>query len=150
MRDSIAHLLRDERGAMAIETVVVAPVLLLMALGTFEVGSMVSRQQELQSAAAEAEGIILAAATGSGTDSAVIESVIETSLGLSSDQVTLEQRFRCNTATELSSSGASCSTDEPIYQYVLLAVTDDYTPVWSRFGVGSPISYNVRRTIQVQ
>ena len=94
MLRGLNSVLRDECGAMAIETVIVAPVLVLMALGAFEVGSVVSRQQELQSAASEAEGIILAASGGTGADSAQIEAVIEDSLGLSETQVTLQQRFR--------------------------------------------------------
>lgn len=143
-------LLRDECGAMAIETVIVAPVIALMALGTFEVGTIVSRQQELQSAASEAEGIILAASSGSGADSAEIEAVIEDSLGLAADRVTLEQRFRCNVASTLVTEASTCDADQPIYQYVKVQVTDTYTPVWTRYGVGSPINYSVDRTVQVQ
>ena len=148
----VFHRLRlNRRGTMAIETAIVTPVLALMALGTFEVGSLVSRQQELQSSASEAEGIILAAAGSSTpTPSTTIKEVIEDSLGLSDDQVSLEQRFRCNAATTLMTDDSTCDTEEPTYQYVLLTVTDTYTPVWTNFGVGSPISYRVQRTIQVQ
>ena len=150
MLRALNNALRDECGAMAIETVIVAPVLVLMALGAFEVGSVVSRQQELQSAASEAEGIILAASGGTGANSAQIEAVIEDSLGLSEAQVTLQQRFRCNSATTMVSAAADCGSVEPIYQYVQLQVTDTYTPVWTRYGVGSPVSYSVSRTVLVQ
>lgn len=145
------HLRLNNRGTMAIETAIIAPLLALMALGTFEVGSLVSRQQELQSSASEAEAIILAAAGSSNsTPSSKIKEVIQASLGLSDDQVSLEQRFRCNAATTLTTDASTCDTDEPIYQYVLLTVTDTYTPVWTSFGVGSPFNYRVERTIQVQ
>lgn len=147
---ALLSVLRDRRGTMAIETAVVAPMLIVMALGTFEVGSMVSRQQELQSAASEAEAIILAAAAGTGTESDDIEAVIEDSLGLDTDQVTLEQRFRCNDATSLSLDATGCDEDEPVFQYVLLEITDQYVPMYSSFGVGSTINYNVERTIQVK
>ena len=56
----IAYLRRDARGSVAIETAIVAPVLVLLALGTFDVSQMVSRQDDLQSAAAEAEAIVQA------------------------------------------------------------------------------------------
>lgn len=135
---------------MAIETAIVAPVLALMAIGTFEAGMMVSRQQELQSSASEAESIILAAAAGTGTDSATIEAVIEDSLGLSDEQVTLEQRFRCNTAETLVTAASECDAKQPIYQYVNLQVSDTYTPVWVSFGMFSPFVYNVERTVQVK
>ena len=98
MRALVTRLRQCGRGAMAVETAIVAPVLALMSIGTFEVGTMVSRQQELQSAASEAESIILAAAAGTGTESTQIELVIEESMGLDPDQVILEQRFRCGSA----------------------------------------------------
>ena len=153
-RGPFLHLLLrlrgDNRGTMAIETVIVAPVLAFMAIGIFEVGTLVSRQQELQSSASEAESIVLAAAASSGTDSATIEAIIEDSLGLRADQVTLEQRFRCNTASSLTTDASTCDSSQQIYQYVRVQVTDTYTPVWARFGVGEGFDYNVLRTVQVQ
>ncbi|MXP42322.1 pilus assembly protein [Altererythrobacter soli] len=143
------QLLRDVCGTMAIETAVVAPVLAVMAIGVFEVGTLVSRQQELQSSASEAEGIILAAAAGAGTDSAKIEQVIEHSLNLDPDQVSLEQRFRCDTAETMTDDSTTCDTERPIYRYVVLHVTDTYAPVWTWFGM-EPHTYDVERTVQVQ
>lgn len=135
---------------MAIETALVAPVLALMSIGTFEVGSMVSRQQELQSAASEAESIILAAAAGPGAESDDIELVIEDSMSLGADQVTLSQRFRCNSTAELIEDGTDCDPTKPIYRYVRLRLTDTYTPVWANFGVGSEFDYEIVRTIMVR
>lgn len=150
LRALSVRLLRCRRGAMAIETALVAPVLAMMSIGTFEVGTMVSRQQELQSAASEAEGIILAAATGPGADSGEIELVIEDSMNLNTDQVELTQRFRCNSAAELIVDGTTCDPARPTYRYVRLVMTDTYAPVWARFGVGSDFDYNIERTILVQ
>ena len=143
------RLLRCARGAFAIETALVAPLLALMSIGTFEVGTMVSRQQEQQSAASEAESIILAAAGGTGTDSDVIEEVIETSMGLAANQVTLEQRFRCGSTAGAPVEDATDCEIEPVYRYVRLEMSDSYTPVWANFGVGSSFDYNVQRTIMV-
>jgi Flp pilus assembly protein TadG len=149
-RHAFLRLLRDQLGTAAIETALVAPLLAVMAIGTFEVGRLVSRQQELQSSASEAEGIILAAAGGTGTDSATIKSVIKDSLGLTDAQVSLEQRFRCDVAAALTTDASTCDATKPIYQYVLLHVTDTYTPVWTSFGVGSPFTYNIDRTVQIK
>jgi Flp pilus assembly protein TadG len=144
-------LLRCRKGAMAIEAALVAPVLLVLSIGTFEAGMMVSRQQELQSAASEAEGIILAAAaTPGGATSDDIQQIIEHSLKLDSDQIELSQRFRCNTESELLLDGTGCDATKPIYRYVHLVLTDTYTPTWANFGVGSPFDYNVERTILVR
>lgn len=144
------RLLREQAGTMAIETVLVAPVLALMALGVFQVGMLVSRQQELQSGASEAESIVLAAANGPGTDSTTIQNIVANSLHLKPSQVTLQQRYRCDNATTLVSDAASCPTGtSETYRYILLTLTDTYTPLWAQYGVGSPFQYNVSRTIQV-
>ena len=134
-------------GAMAVETAIVAPVLALLSIGTFEVGTMVSRQQELQSAASEAEAIIMGAAGGAGVESDDIKDVIVLSMGLDPDQVELEQRFRCGDGV-LVLDATGCT--ERVSRYVLLELDDSYTPIWANYGVGSEFNYNVDRTIMVQ
>jgi len=137
------------RGAMAIEMVIVAPLLALMSLGVFEVGTAVSRQQELQSAASEAESIILAAA-GAKPSSATVEQVIEESMGLEASQVILRERFRCgSTAGELIEDPETCEEDDRLYNYVVLELNDRYTPIWANYGIGSAFDYNIVRTILV-
>ena len=145
--------LRDERGSMAIETALITPLLALMALGVFEVSAIVSREQQLQSAANEASEIILAAAGGSGINSSDLEDIIETSLGLGDPQLAIDDRYRCGTSATLTSAMPSpstgCAASEQIYSYVQLTLTDTYTPMWTNFGVSDPIVYNVVRTVQV-
>ena len=145
----LSNLLRDSLGAMAIETAIVAPVLALMSIGAFEVGSMVSRQQELQSAASEAEGIIVAAAASeTETESADIEEVIEDSLNLQPNQVQLEQMFRCDNGA-IVDTAPTCASGQ-LYVYVQLEITDTYTPVWANYGFGKTINYDIERTVMVQ
>ena len=152
LRNLIAKL-RDERGTMAIETALIAPLLALMALGVFEVSSIVSREQQLQSAANEASEIILAAAGGSGINSGDLEAIIVTSLGLSPSEVDIDDRYRCGTAGTLTTSMPSpetgCAASQQIYSYVQLTVQDTYTPMWTKFGVAAPINYTIIRTVQV-
>ena len=133
---------------MVIETALVAPVLALMALGTFDVSKMVSKQEDLQSGANEATEIILAAASGSGVSSTQLHDIIQSSLDLHADQVTVEQKFRCDAATALVDSDAGCDAGKPVYKYVKLTLTDSYTPQWTQFGVGQTINYSVVRTVQ--
>ena len=151
MRRVLARLSDCRRGVMAIESVIVAPVLILMALGAFQAGSMVSRQQELQSGASEVAAIILAAAqSSSGVSSADIKTVVKSSLNLTDSQVTLLQRYRCGTDPNLIETANTCAGGTQQYEYVLLQLTDTYTPVWAKYGMGSAFNYTVNRTIQIK
>jgi Flp pilus assembly protein TadG len=134
---------------MAVETAIVAPVLALMGLGTFDASRLVSKQQDLQSAANEATQIILAAAGGSGVSSNTLHDILVSSLDLQGDQLTISQMFRCNDAATTTTDASTCDSSKPIYQYVKLEITDSYTPVWTNFGVGHTINYDIQRTVQI-
>ena len=71
-------LLRNSQGTVIIETAIVAPVLALLALGAFEIGSIASRDQVLESPAAESEMIMLIFADCSVKDTSKMEQGIAT------------------------------------------------------------------------
>ena len=147
---SIIHRLRrDCRGSMAIETAFVAPLLATLALGSFEIGSVVSRQHELQTAASEGESIAFAASGGASVEISTLEDILETSMDLDDDQVDVVMRYRCNDAEELQTSMDSCDEDDTVSSYVRIDVTDTYDPVWTTFGVGAPIDLAVERLVQI-
>ena len=54
MSGLLHRLLRDSQGVAAIETALVAPVLILLSLGSFQISQMVARQHELSNGADEA------------------------------------------------------------------------------------------------
>ena len=147
------RFLGDRAGSMTIEMAAVAPMLVLMSIGTFEVSTMVSRQQELQSAASEGETIALAAAASEqATNIATIEDIIETSMGLENNQVNITRHFRCNaepTVVSAPNANAACPGVDIVTSYIKLELTDTYTPVWTQFGIGSSFNYNVERMIQL-
>jgi Flp pilus assembly protein TadG len=150
LANRLGTLLAHRGGSMTIELAAVAPVLVLMSIGTFEVSSMVSRQQELQSAASEGETIALAAAASAqSTPLATIEDIIEESMGLQGDQVQITRFYRCNADAVLVTSEASCNTDDVVTSYMKLELTDRYEPVWTQFGIGSAFDYNVERMVQL-
>lgn len=147
---TIKALRADLAGSMTIELAAVAPVLVLMSIGTFEISSMVSRQQELQSAASEAETIALAAAqSGATTPLTTIEEIIETSMNLNEDQVTIDRFYRCDADEVLVTDKAACTTDSVVTSYMKLDLSDRYEPIWTRFGVGTAFDYDVERMIQL-
>ncbi len=137
---------------MAVETAIVAPVLATLALGAFDASRILSRQQQLQSAANEASEIILAASAGTGVSSSDLKAILVSSLGIESNQLTITQKFRCDDSTTLLNTKPSppgCATSKPIFSYVQLNLTETYTPVWTQFGIGTPVYFNIVRTVQV-
>lgn len=143
----LSCLYRDIRGTAVIETAIVAPVLICMALGGFEVSHMVARQHELQSGAADAEQIVLAAAAGTATDANTIKAVLANTLGIPQSNVDVDKVYRCGTTAMLESS--PCSSGSWESTYVQVTFRDTYTPTWTTFGVGSPVNFRVERLIQV-
>lgn len=140
---------RDRAGSTVIETAFVAPVLVTMALGGYDVSRMIARQHELQSAAADTEAIVLAAASGTATDNNTVKNVLMNTLGLSSSQVSVTQVYRCGSVTTVVTDSSLCSIGVAVVTYVKVVFTDTYTPVWTKFGIGSPFNYRVERTVQV-
>jgi Flp pilus assembly protein TadG len=143
------RLFRDVRGTAVIETAIVAPVLVSMALGGFDVSRLVARQHELQAGAADAEQIILAAASGAATDTTTMQAVLANTLDIPNDDehIQVSKVYRCgtdaNTITTPCGSGSSQST------YVRVVFLDTYTPLWTNFGVGQAIDFRVERLVQV-
>lgn len=144
----IRRLAGETRGAMAIETAIIAPVLICLSVGGFEVSSMVARQSELQSAAAEAASIVRAVPPETSTQRNTIHDVLTVSTGLNDEDVTVAEIYRCGTSTDYVTTN-SCLETEHTSTYIRVTLTDTYTPTWTSFGVGGPIDYNVVRTVQI-
>ena len=140
--------LRDDRGTALIETAVVAPVLIVLAIGTFETSSMVARQSELQSAAEQAVEIALATAPDTQAELNAIKAKVEESTGLNDARVQIKFQYRCGAATTVSDVAPSCSEDA-LNTYFALAISDEYQPTWTNWGFGQSIEYAVNRTVQV-
>jgi len=145
-------LFRDARGSVAIETVIIAPVLALLGLGTFDVSQMVSRQSDLQSAAAEAEAIVQAAvptdATARGKVRDVLKSSIDPDDTNPNDTETVTEIYRCGTGA-YQTALPTCATGSKLSTYIKIVLTNSYTPNWTSFGVGHRIDYSVVRTVQI-
>lgn len=161
MISALARIARDDRGSMAIETAFVAPVLLLLALGGFEVSQMVARQTELQSAAAEAAAVVRATIPEDATARNTVRDIVATSLcgsrtrsvtnGVASCgtvSVEITPIYRCGTATAYVATAGGCGS-EPEYQFIQIELADSYTPIWANYGVGSGFDYYVSRTVQI-
>ncbi len=149
----LASLALCQSGAMAVETAIIAPALISLTIGGFEVGSIVARQTELQSAAAEAAAIVRAAAPETSAERTVIRDIVATSTGLTSSQVSVTQVYRCGTQSTYVSSKFWCifnsGEDDEINTYIRVTMADTYQPIWTEFGMGNALTFNVSRTILV-
>ena len=149
IRSLARTLFADETASMAIETALVTPVLVIMTIGGFEASSMVARQSELQAAAAEAAAIALANPPDSYEEIQTIRDVIKASTGLSNDEVVLYRRRRCGTDSNYVIWENACDDGDDISTFVYIYIEDTYTPEWVNFGVGDPVTYRIRRMVQI-
>ena len=142
-------LLSDLRGSMAIETAFVAPILIMMTLGTFEIGTVVARQHELQSAANEAEIIVIATNSGAEVEIATIKEIIMNSVDLPAESITLVREYRCSLNSGKTRDKGNCPEGALISEFLEITITDSYTPTWTAFGVGKAIDFSVDRSVQI-
>ena len=145
----LKRFVRDNRGSAAIETAFVLPVLATMVLGGVEASAIVSRQAELQTAAAEAAAVTLARAPDEADERETLEAIIETSTGLAADKVKLELKYRCDTDATMIDEPTGCGTGAVVSEYIIITMKDSYTPTWTDFGIGSAIRFNVSRRVQI-
>lgn len=140
---------RDTAGAAVIEMAVALPVLLSLCLGGFEASQIVARNTELQSALSEAEAITLAKLPQNNAEVDTIEDVIEASTGLADDKVTFVRKYRCDTDADMVDDASTCNSSAIIAEFLQITVVDTYTPIWTDFGIGSPVNFNFTRTVQI-
>lgn len=145
-----ARLLGDARGTMVIETAIVAPVLVMLSIGGFEVSAMVARQSELQSAAAEAVAIVMASTPTTQTQIDQIEAVVEASSNIPEADVSFVIKYRCGSAAMTTTAPVAPACDEDtVSKYIVITMVDSYEPVWTQFGFGEALRYNVQRSVQI-
>ncbi|WP_252260367.1 TadE/TadG family type IV pilus assembly protein [Erythrobacter aurantius] len=145
----LASLVADGSGTMVVEFALVAPVMALLLIGTVEVGFIVARQHELQSAASEVEAIVMATNQGAETDPDELEEILMESVNLTGEDVSIVRKYRCGISSELVNSSSSCFEGDVVSSYLEIAISDTRLPIWSTFGIGQEIRYSVERTVQI-
>lgn len=140
----------DQAGAMAIETAIVAPVLVLLSLGAYQVSTLVARQGELQSAMGVAAGVALASTPDTEDKRLTLKNIIAASTGLAASQIVVSDAYRCNANDQLVIATSNCTVGDKISSYVKIDLTDTYVPFWREFGVGSDVTLNVNRFIMIE
>jgi Flp pilus assembly protein TadG len=138
---------RNQRGAVIIETAIVAPVLALLGLGAFQVSQAVARQHELQTGADDVASMALAGWKDETAQVSALKSVLKSTLNLTDAQVTITHKYRCGTSASYVDDKTNCATGSIVATYLRIVLTDTYTPTWTKFGMGSPLNFNVTRTV---
>jgi len=149
LQSFLSRLSHASDGAMAIETAIVAPILLVLSLGGVEAGSMVARQSELQSAAAEALNIVQAAPPINPSQRTAIRDILKASTGITdNNNVTVTEIYRCGTGADFVNDEDDCGA-AAVSTYIRITLIDTYEPSWVAFGVGTEMNYRVVRTVQI-
>lgn len=148
-RHLLGKLGRDQRGTMAIETALVAPVLLALSMGGYEASRIFARQTELQTAVAEAGDVAIAIKVDTALERTKLADRIKASTGLTDADVSITNSYRCGAAASTVTSASSCSGSDVITTYLEIHVTDTLNPMWSQLGFGDVVNFNVRRLVLV-
>lgn len=146
----LAAIRRDEEGSFVIETAIVLPVLIMLCLGGFEVSRLVSRNNELQIAVAEASAIALASLPEDQSDIDLIEDIIETSTGLEDSKVAIAKKYRCNSDATLVAAVADCTDPNAVIsEFLEITISDWYQPIWTHYGISGQMDYDLTRRVQI-
>lgn len=143
----LAALRSDTNGAMAIETAIIAPLMVLFSLGAYQVSSLVARQGEIQSAMTLAESVALATEPDTSTKRDTLRDIVAASTNLPSSQIEVTAAYRCDASETYVTLESTCLTGANVSRYLRVKISDTYVPLWKEFGVGSNIALGAERYI---
>lgn len=146
----LARLRSDIAGAMIVETAVIAPVLILLSLGAYQVSNAVARESELQNAMNVAQGVALASAPDDDGKRLVLKQIIAASASVPIEDIEVTAAYRCNSTTTYVETETACSVGDKVSSYVKINITDSFEPVWTEFGFGKTITLGAERYILLQ
>ena len=138
---TFARLLTDQSGAMAIETAIVAPVLLALAWRRRSRLDGRAPERAAKRGRRSAEHCPGDDAGTSGERTA-IKNVLRASTGITATNgVLVTEIWRCGTTTTFERDQAADCGSSAVSTYIEITLTETYTPTWTAFGIGSPMTY---------
>ena len=143
----LSRLRSDKSGAVMIETALVAPVLILLSIGAFQVSTLVARNSELVGAMSEAQSMVLAADLDTAEQRGKLKEVLVESTGVAAEKISVEDAFRCNAAPDYVTAENECVAGDRVSTFIKIGIEDTYTPIWVGFGIGKPFKYDLDRYI---
>jgi len=145
----LSTLARARDGAMIVEFALLAPVVLLIGLGTVDASRIVARQAQLQAALSEATQIVLASSPDNDAKITEIKTVVSNTTGVPVANITITTVYRCGVDTTYVSLPGYCPVTGEISKYLQVSMTDNYSPYWTAMGIGKAITMKIKRTIQL-
>ncbi len=136
-------------GAAAIEAALIAPVMVMLALGSFEISNVIAKRSELQGTMAEASGIALASEPTSEQRRNTVKAIIEESSGLTAEEVTVDAAYRCGSGANYVESATGCGAAK-VSSYVKIELNSTYAPLWNEFGIGGPLEQSLTRYVMIK
>lgn len=149
LRGLLGHLTGSGDGSVVIEFAFVAPLLALLGLGTVDVTRLVARRTQLQGAMSESVQIVLAAVPDNDAKLTTMKGVLATTTGVPVANIAITTVYRCGVDTTYVSLPGYCPVTGEIAKYLRVQVTDTFTPMWTDFGIGAPITTTMQRTVQI-
>ena len=132
-----ARLWRDCRGTSVLETAVIVPVLVLLVCGAADASLGFAQKLRVQQAADRAVQFALNAGLTTATHT-MIQNEAVVSAGVPAANVTVTFWLECNNVVQANFNG-TCPSSPPA-RYVSVAVSDSYSPRFTRLFAASPIS----------
>lgn len=156
----LGRLRHDDSASTLIETAFIAPLLVTMTLGGVEISSIVAKQTEMQSIAANAMEIIFAAAPETDEDVtqtiADVKAYVASTSGLTATsavpnagEVGVYKRWRCGNNSERQSIKGCANVSQTESEFLVIHLKQTYSPVWTEFGLGKDLTFNVKRSVQI-
>ena len=135
---------RDRRGTAVIETAIVLPVLVLLALASFDITRGFVHKLRLQQYAQTGIELVVAKMTAVPTD-AQIQAELATVSGLPTSAITVTRWRECDNAPV--ATNASCTSPTAVKaDYIKIAVADTYQPALGAIGLDGMMQTAVSMT----
>lgn len=151
---SVRRWIGERRGTAIIETAFILPLLLLLSIGAFDITRYVTRQQELQDAAAQVFNISMASnpstVDGSpGVELSKLKQILMDTTGLPAYQVWVLEVTRCEGDTNVYAANFACPTGQEKSNMLWVFMIDQVEPVYAKISGLEPRIMVVSRWAQI-
>ena len=138
-----------DRGAVAVELAMVAPIMILMLMGAIDFGGAIFERMRLESAARAGAQYALRT-TFSTEDVAGIEASVGQATGLDMEDVSVSAEISCECAGAAATCGQPCSGTAQPSTYVTVSLTKPYQTLFPYPGIPNPLTLVGQTMIRIQ